>query len=292
MQNLRRNKNLGRIVARELVDSKRRELKDGTARKDAMSLLVKYSDSQHQDWRLTDEEITSQVQSIMFAGHETTAKALTFGLWELAKHRDCQGKLRAEINETMAKAKARGDVDLTANDLETMPYLTAVVKEILRIDPIAVEIPRVPIEDDVLPLTKPIVGTSGRVYTELPIPKGTPITVSTIGYNWNQDLWGPDAHQFRPERWFEMDEQVEYPVGVYGNLSTFSGGTRSCIGWRFAVIEIQAFLVTLIRRFDISHADHQPQIRRAKPRIMLPLVLGEEYKGTQLPLKITAIRDV
>ena len=31
-------------------------------------------------------------------------------------------------------------------------------------------------------------------------------------------MWGPDAHQFRPERWFEMDEKVESPVGVYGNL--------------------------------------------------------------------------
>jgi len=59
-----------------------------------------------------------------------------------------------------------------------------------------------------------------------------------------------------------------------------------------SVIEMQAFLVALIPRFDVSHADHQPQIRRARPGIMLPLVLGEEYKGTQLPLKITAIRDM
>lgn len=34
----------------------------------------------------------------------------------------------------------------------------------------------------------------------------------------NQDVWGPDAHEFRPGRWFEMSEQVESPVGVYGNL--------------------------------------------------------------------------
>jgi len=109
----------------------------------------------------------------------------------------------------------------------------------LRINPIAVEVVRAPIEDDVLPLTKPIVGVSGRVYTELPIPKGTTVTISTIGYSqyvcliklppprqWpyhyfhyrNQDLWGPDANCFRPERWLEMDEQVESPVGVYGNL--------------------------------------------------------------------------
>jgi len=82
MQNLRQNKDQGRIVARELVDSKRRELKDGTAKKDALSLLgslpplipptrmaaenfstlVKSSDSQSQDRRLTDEEILPQVQ--------------------------------------------------------------------------------------------------------------------------------------------------------------------------------------------------------------------------------------
>ena len=82
----------------------------------------------------------------MLAGHETTAKAvgilssvhsldvglttlqLTFTLWEMAKHRKCQEKLRAEINETLEKIKARGDADFTANDLENMPYLVAVTK--------------------------------------------------------------------------------------------------------------------------------------------------------------------
>ena len=56
------------------------------------------------------------------------ALQLTLGLWELAKHRDCQEKLRVEINETLAKVKARGDVDFTANDFESMPYLVATTK--------------------------------------------------------------------------------------------------------------------------------------------------------------------
>ena len=53
---------------------------------------------------------------------------MTLGLWELAKHRDFQGKLRAEINETLAKIKARGDADFTVNDFESMPYLVAFTK--------------------------------------------------------------------------------------------------------------------------------------------------------------------
>ena len=67
------------------------------------------------------------------------------------------------------------------------------------------------------------------------------------------------------------------------------GSTENCL--LDSVIEIQTFLVALIRKFDISHADHQPQIRRARSGLMVPMVLGEEYKGAQLPLKITAIRS-
>ena len=58
-----------------------------------------------------------------------------------------------------------------------------------------------------------------------------------------------------------------------------------------SVVEMQIFLVTLLREFYISQADHHPQIRRARSGLMVPLVLGEEYKGTQLPLKISAIRS-
>jgi len=156
------------------------------------------------------------------------------------------------------------------------------------------------------------------------------VALTPLFHDRNEGLWGPDAREFRPERWFKINEQVESPVGVYGNLyghrsvpcyfalishpfsSTFSGGVRGCLGWRFAcvghlsrhsisqgaenrllgsVIEIQAFLVTLLQKFNVSHADHQPQIRRARAGMEAPMVLGEEYKGTQLPLKITAIRD-
>ena len=222
----------------------------------------------------------------------------------------------------------------------------------MRVDPVGVEIVRTPAEDDVLPLTKPIVGTSGRVYTELPIPKGTPITISTIGYNW-YILFTPlplgrwahvivlmagtricgvrtpiNSDQSGGLRW---TNKLNRPLDRTGTCTVTYGVPTEplsidiiCLAPRSlavlgavldgdsresnpfisftpsrdsehrplgSVIEIQAFLVTLLQKFDISHADHQPQIRRAKPGMLVPLVLGEEHKGTQLPLKITAIRN-
>jgi len=227
----------------------------------------------------------------MFAGHETTAKTLTFALWELAKHRDVQDKLRAEINEAWEKVKAQGRSEFIGSDFDDMPYLTAVGKETLRIHAPTVEVARAAWSDDVVPLSKPIVGISGKLHRELVIPKGTLAVISIFGYNLNQTVWGADADQWRPERWFEATGEPESPVGAYGNLATFSGGVRTCIGWRFAVIEIHTFLVTLIRQFDFALPDNPPKIRRWRPGLILPVVEGEEHKGAQLPLKVTPLRN-
>ena len=219
----------------------------------------------------------------------------------------------------------------------------------MRIYPIAVEVERTPTQDDILPLTKPVIGTSGKVYTELSIPKETVVTVSVTGYNlyvFSVKLPPhprPSVHTITfvaetrmcgvrtlvssdrsvgSKRVRRRNHLLEYmgtcavsrtAVGTLStdlssHSSTFSGGPRSCIGWRFAcvdrlvqspkdteecpfdsIIEMQAFLVTLIRRFDISLTDKQPQIRRAGSGVLVPSVRGEEQKGSQLPLKITAI---
>ena len=160
--------------------------------------------------------------------------------------------------DTLGRIRTRGDSDFTVDDFNSMPYLLAVTKvcqrpaiswrelthsaqEILRVYPVALEITRAAKDDNVLPLSKPVVGVSGKVYNELPILAGTIISVSTVGYNLyvrslyldlvkaeeieagffpcrNKDIWGPDAYEFRPERWFNMNEKPELPIGVYGNL--------------------------------------------------------------------------
>lgn len=289
MERLRKNKMYAHEVAMKLIENKRQELKDGTSRKDLLSLLVKANSALRPDWRLNEDEIVAQFRTIMFAGHETTSKTLTLALWELAKNRDVQERLRAEILETLGKLRARSDNDFTVNDFDSMPYLLAVVKETLRVYPVAIEMLRTLQKDDILPLSRPIVGISGRVYNEVPVPAGTTIAISITGYNLNKDVWGSDAYEFRPEQWFEMDGKPESPTGVYGNLATFSGGHRSCIGWRFALIEMHSFLVALIRQFDFSLPENRPEIKLLRPATISPVVVGEEDKGQQMPLIVTVL---
>ncbi|EEB97527.1 hypothetical protein MPER_03131 [Moniliophthora perniciosa FA553] len=76
------------------------------------------------------------------------------------------------------------------------------------------------------------------------------------------------------------------------SVATFSGGVRSCIGWKFAVLEMQAFLVELIDNFEFSLAPESHKIRRESCLIMQPTIEGELEKGCQLPLQVRiASRD-
>ncbi|KAG2001583.1 cytochrome p450 [Coprinopsis cinerea AmutBmut pab1-1] len=59
-------------------------------------------------------------------------------------------------------------------------------------------------QDMILPVSKPIIGTDGQEMNEILVPKGTKIFISTLASNRNTDLWGPDAHEWKPERWFSL----------------------------------------------------------------------------------------
>ena len=76
-------------------------------------------------------------------------------------------------------------------------------------------------EDTVLPLSTPIVGTDGQPITELIVPAGTMVWVNIFGLNRDKDIWGPDADEWKPERWLQhlpsMLDEARVP-GVYSNL--------------------------------------------------------------------------
>ncbi|KAK0453046.1 cytochrome P450 [Armillaria borealis] len=277
MKHLRMSHDLTRQVAKQLLIEKYEALAADKPKRDIMSLLVKANVSENPKTQLSEEELLSQMNTIMFAGHETTANTLSWTFLELARHPEVQDQLRAEIREKERVIFTRGDTEFS---------------EVLRFNPIVYNIARVAAQDDVLPLSKPVTLTTGKTVREIAISKGTFIIASVAGYNRNKSVWGEDAHVFDPARWFRGSASKEVPIGVYGNLFSFAGGLRSCIGWRFAVLELHAFITEVVNNFEFSLTKESKQIRRENCGIMAPTVEGEMEKGSQLPLRVAfASRD-
>ncbi|KAI3602655.1 dna-(apurinic or apyrimidinic site) lyase 2 [Moniliophthora roreri] len=279
-------------ISKRMLDEKKEHAAQGVSRKDIMSLLVKANASENPKAQLSEVEMISQMRAenpsnIILAGHETTSTTLGWTLMELAKNPKIQDRLRKEIRATERIVLERGDADFTIKDLDGLPYLGAVVKEALRMHPVVLHVFREANEDDILPLSTPLTTSTGKVMTELPLPKGTRIMVELNLRIRNKEIFGKDAHDFNPERWLEPGcVKKSVSIGVYANLASFSAGVRSCIGWRFAVTELHAFLVELVSNFEFSPTPKFNQIRRKPCLAVLPFVEGELEKGSQLPLEI------
>lgn len=119
----------------------------------------------------------------MLAGQETTSNTLSWAFLELAKQPHIQTRLREEIHAIERMIRERGDTDFTVADFEAMPYLQAVLKEILRFYPAVPHLFRQSLHDDVLPLSKPLRTKSGKVITEVPIRAGLRVVLSVCAYN-------------------------------------------------------------------------------------------------------------
>lgn len=277
---------LADAVTRALVESKADALLQGKGNKDILSLLVKGNASEDSATRLTEEEMLAQMRTILLAGHETSATTLCWVLLELARHPEIQERLRAEIRATELSS-GRNASAFTASDLDGMPYLAAVLKESMRFHPAIYQNYRQAAKDDVLPLSTPIKNTSGELIDSLPIPKGMKVIASIAGYQRNKEVFGKDANTFNPERWLnDILEKKRPTLGVYGNLLTFAGGVRTCIGWRFALYEVQTLTVEIINNFELLPTQELDRLRREACLVMLPTLEGEQEKGENLPLKV------
>jgi len=277
---------LANSVTRALVESKAGALLHGKGNKDILSLLVKANASENAATKLTEEEMLAQMRTILLAGHETSATSLCWVLLELARNPEVQQRLRAEIRDTELST-GRNSSAFTASDLDGMLYLAAVLKESMRFHPALYQNYRMAAKDDVLPLSKPIKTTSGEYISSLPIPKGMKVILSIAGYHRNKYVFGEDADRFNPERWLkDIGEKAGPALGVYGNLLTFSGGVRACIGWRFALYEVQSLAVEIINNFELLSTPDLDRLRREACLVMLPTLEGEQEKGENLPLRV------
>ncbi|KAJ7932189.1 cytochrome P450 [Mycena leptocephala] len=227
--------------------------------KDIMSLLMRASAKATPENRLSEQEFLGQMNLIMFAATDTTSTSTSRALQELARHPEIQTRLRDEVT----KAVVHGDMDYDA--LCNLPFLEAVCRETLRLSFANAFITFVNIclyrrADVVLPLSEPMTGVNGSPITEIFVPSGTIVHIGMRAANTRRTIWGPDANEWKPERWLAplpqtvVDAQIP---GVYSKLMTFIGGPRGCIGFKFAEMSMKVILSVLIKNFVFATSEQK-----------------------------------
>jgi cytochrome P450 len=201
----------------------------GGDRGDLLSILL---DAQHEGGGgMDDKQVRDEAMTLFLAGHETTANALSWTLYLLARNPEARAKLEAEVD-------ALGHAP-TYDDLKKLPYTLAALKEGMRLYPPAYIIARRVIE--------PV--TIGEHY----LKRNMLAFVNVLGIHRKPDLWA-EPEKFRPER-FLGDAEKQMPRCAY---MPFGAGPRICIGNHFALMEGHVILATILQRLRLDRTTDAP----------------------------------
>ncbi|CAG8071881.1 unnamed protein product [Penicillium nalgiovense] len=181
---------------------------------------------------LSDDRKASMASELLVAGSDTSGTTLTYALYYICSNPYINNKLTEELKKAMPTM----DTTPILLELEQLPYLSACVKESLRLAcPVPGRLPRIG------PVGKPL------IVDDKHIPPGTIVGMSAYNLHFAESLWGHDVHDFIPERWLNReDEKLDQW------LAPFSKGARSCVGQNLALAEIRMTIAVLFRRFDFS----------------------------------------
>ncbi|XP_075162546.1 cytochrome P450 4d8-like [Haematobia irritans] len=183
---------------------------------------------------LSNEDIREEVETFMFEGHDTTATALSFTLYLLARNPRVQQKLLAEIHQIYGNDLNQ---PFTLMNLNELKYMECVIKESLRLYPAIPLIGRYLKED--FKYTHSTLGSGV-------IPGGTHLLISLFGtMNDPKQLKCTDPKQFRPERFENLDASSSF------HTIPFSAGPRNCIGQKFAMYEMKVTLTKILHTYEL-----------------------------------------
>jgi cytochrome P450 family 13 len=188
--------------------------------------------------QLNISEITAQCLVFLLAGFDTTANTLAVTCYYLAMHPECQSKLQEEIDLMI-----QGEVP-TYEELSNMKYAEAIMKETLRLCPVAANV-------------------VGRVCAqttqagEYTIEEGTFVEADVLSLHYDKAIWGEDADKFRPERWLDsQSDSSEEKRKLALSWIPFGIGPRICVGMRFAYLEEKMALAYIFRKFNVRKCEN------------------------------------
>ncbi len=190
---------------------------------DLLSMLLAGTDEEGEE--MSEKLVRDELMTFLFAGHETTATALTFSWFLLAQHPDVERRLTEELDTVLDGRQP------TFEDLPQLEYTEKVLKEAMRIYPPVPTVPREPTE-----------ATTLGGYR---IPAGATVGASQWVIHRDERFWD-DPQAFCPKR---FDSESDRPDFAY---FPFGGGPRRCIGQQFAMVEAKLILARLAQQYTVE----------------------------------------
>ncbi|XP_001658673.2 probable cytochrome P450 4d14 isoform X2 [Aedes aegypti] len=218
-----------------------------------LELLLNVSVEGH---HLSNSDIREEVDTFMFAGHDTTTSCISFSAYHIARHPEVQQKLYDEMVQVIGKDFK--NAELSYSTLQELKYLEMTIKEVLRIHP-----------------SVPIIGrkTTGdmRIDGET-VPAGVDIAVLIYAMHNNPEVF-PEPEKFDPERFNEENSAKRHPYSYI----PFSAGPRNCVGQKYALLEIKVTLVKLLGHYRLLPCEPENEVK-VKSDITLRPVNGTFVK--------------
>ncbi|XVF50834.1 hypothetical protein PTKIN_Ptkin04bG0135700 [Pterospermum kingtungense] len=235
-----------------IIDA-RKKCWDGSPQRDLLGVLMEADGRVGKS--LNARELVDECKTLFFAGHETTALALTWTLLLLAMYPDWQNQLRDEITQVI------GDEEIEFNRLAGLKKMGWVMNEVLRLYSPAPNAQRQAREDIKV--------------DDLVIPNGTNIWIDVVAMHHDPEIWGDDVNEFRPERF--RDDPLYGGCKHKMGFLPFGFGGRMCVGRSLTMMEYKLLLTLILTKFAFSLSPtyrHSPAVLLTlRPRYGLPLIV-------------------
>ncbi|KAK4874888.1 hypothetical protein RN001_014248 [Aquatica leii] len=191
-------------------------------------LLDSFIEISESNPNFTDEQMINEICTFMLAGQDSVGAAVSFTLYNLAKHPDIQDKVFEEITNVFKEHP-----EITMESLNEMKYLEQCIKESLRLYPS-------------VPLISKRLSEDVRLDNHT-LPAGLNILIP-IFVTHRLENYYPDPERFDPDRFLPENQEKQNPYAFI----PFSAGSRNCIGYKFAYLEMKTIISTLLRQYKIS----------------------------------------